>query len=87
MPKIKDKRVSEGKLNRNREIRKFFDKRWKDGLRTDVIYEEVIAKWGLSTSSINKILKQADENETDYDNAKTKKKNVQTSFQFEEEGK
>lgn len=85
MPKIKDKRVSEGKKNRNRAIRKYFDKRWNDGLRTEVIYDEVIAKWGLSASSINKILKQTDDE--DYDNNQTKKKNVQTSFQFEEEGK
>lgn len=61
MPKIIDKRVQEGKKNRNREIRKYFEKQWKAGYRTDKIYDEVISKWGLSESSINKILKEKDE--------------------------
>lgn len=61
MPKITDKRVQEGKKNRDKKIRKYFIKRWKDGLRTEVIIEEVIFEWGLSESSINKILKEKDE--------------------------
>lgn len=64
MPKITDKRVQEGKKNRDRKIRKYFDKRWKDGLRTEVIIEEVIFEWGLSESTINKILKEKDDEPT-----------------------
>lgn len=86
MPRIKDKRVLEGKKNRNRNIRKYFDKRWKDGLRTEVIYEEVIDKWGLSSATINNILKQTDEIEADHDNKKAETKAVQATLPFEAEG-
>lgn len=60
MPIIKDKRVIEGKKNRDNEIRKFFTKRWNDGLRYEVIEDEVIAKWGVSSSAITKLMKQTD---------------------------
>jgi len=60
MPIIKDKRVIEGKKNRNNEIRKYFNKRWSEGFRYDVIESEVIAKWGVSSSAITKLMKQTD---------------------------
>lgn len=60
MPAIKDKRVIEGKKNRDNEIRKFFKKRWSEGLRYEVIEAEVIAKWGVSSSMITKLMKQTD---------------------------
>ena len=60
MPKIKDKRIIAGKRNRNNEIRAYFAKRWKDGMRTEVIYDEVINKWGIGESSIDRILKTDD---------------------------
>jgi oxalate decarboxylase/phosphoglucose isomerase-like protein (cupin superfamily) len=60
MPKIVDKRVLQGKKNRNEEIRKYFAKRWKDGMRYEVIEEEVILKWGVSASVITKIMQGND---------------------------
>ncbi|MDD3079118.1 MAG: hypothetical protein PHH37_08440 [Paludibacter sp.] len=60
MPIIKDKRVIEGKKNRDNEIRKYFNKRWSEGFRYDVIETEVIAKWGVSSSAITKIMKHPD---------------------------
>ena len=57
MPKkIKDDRVRQGKLNRNNEIRRYFEKRYNAGLRYEIIEEEIILKWGLSSSTINMIL-------------------------------
>lgn len=55
--KIKDDRVRLGKQNRNNAIRKYFEKRYNDGFRYDVIEEEIILKWGLSASTIYMILK------------------------------
>jgi len=55
--KIKDDRVRLGKQNRNNAIRKYFEKRYNDGFRYDVIEEELILKWGLSASTIYMILK------------------------------
>lgn len=55
--KIKDDRVRLGKQNRNNAIRKYFEKRYNDGLRYEVIEEEIILKWGLSASTIYMILK------------------------------
>lgn len=60
MPKIKDNRVIQGKKNRDREIKKHFDKRFNEGLRYEVIENEVILKWGVSISTINRILKEVD---------------------------
>ena len=60
MPKIKDERVLQGKKNRDNEIRKHFEKRWKDGLRYEVIENEVILKFGVSASAITKIMKECD---------------------------
>lgn len=57
MPKITDKRIMIGKRNRNAEIRKYFEKRWGEGVRYEVIEEEVILKWGVSGSTIEKIMK------------------------------
>lgn len=57
MPRTIDERVLEGKRNRNNEIRKHFEKRWGDGLRYEIIESEIIMKWGLSASTINKIMK------------------------------
>ncbi len=58
MPKIKDGRVLQGKKNRNKEIRAYFDKRCKEGLRYEVIENEIILKWGVSVSTIAKVLKE-----------------------------
>jgi hypothetical protein len=58
MPQIKDKIVIEGRKNRNSSIRDYFNRRWTDGARYDVIEAEVKAKWGLGASSINRILKE-----------------------------
>ncbi len=60
MPKIKDKRVVQGKKNRNEDIRKYFEKRWNDGIRYEIIEEEVILKWGVSVSVITRIMKGND---------------------------
>ncbi len=58
MPKeIKDDRVRQGKLNRNEKIRKYFEKRYNEGYRYEVIEEEIILEWGLSSSTINMIIK------------------------------
>lgn len=57
MPKkIKDDRVRQGKINRNNEIRKYFEKRYNEGYRYEVIEEEIILKWGLGSSTINMII-------------------------------
>lgn len=57
MPRITDKRIIEGRRNRNNDIRKYFDKRWADGLRYEIIEEEIILKWGVSASMIYQIMK------------------------------
>lgn len=57
MPKITDKRIIEGRRNRNNDIRKYFVKRWSDGLRYEIIEEEIILKWGVSSSMIYQIMK------------------------------
>jgi len=58
MPKkIKDDRIRQGRQNRNEKIRKYFAKRFNEGYRYEVIEEEIILEWGLSTSTIYKILK------------------------------
>jgi len=60
MPLIKDPRVEQGKINRNREILNFFKKRFDvDGKRYEVVEEEIILKYGVSASTITKILKNA----------------------------
>lgn len=61
MPKIKDERVLQGKKNRDNEIRKYFEKRWNDGLRYEVIETEVILKWGVSVSVVTRIMKGYDD--------------------------
>ncbi|HEY5508422.1 MAG TPA: hypothetical protein VIK29_07120 [Paludibacter sp.] len=57
MPKIKDERVLKGKKNRDEEIRKYFESKWDKGLRYEVIELEIILKYGVSVSMINKIMK------------------------------
>ena len=57
MPKIKDERVLQGKKNRDEEIRKYFESKWDKGLRYEVIELEIILKYGVSVSMINKIMK------------------------------
>lgn len=57
MPVIKDERVNDGKKNRNRAIREHFAKRYNDGIRYEIIMEELILKFGLSESTINQIIK------------------------------
>ena len=63
MPRIKDNRVIEGKKNRNNKIRKYFEKRWNEGFRYEVIEEEVIKEFGVSVSTITRILKQDNDNQ------------------------
>lgn len=60
MPRVSDVRVIEGKKNRDNDIKKYFQTRWAQGYRYDVIEGEVIAKWGVSASAIAKLLKKAD---------------------------
>lgn len=57
MPRIKDERLRKGKLNRDKAIRAYFDKRWADGMRYDVIEEEIVLRWGVSVSAITRIMK------------------------------
>ena len=57
MPKLKDERIRSGKLNRNREIKIYFEKRWEKGIRWEVIIDEIIMKWGIGESTINQIIK------------------------------
>lgn len=60
MPKkIKDDRIRQGKQNRNNEIRKYFEKRYNEGYRYEVIEEEIILKWGLGSSTINMIINES----------------------------
>lgn len=79
MPKITDARVLLGKQNRNNDIRKYFEKRWGDGLRYEVIEEEIILKWGVSPSTINKIMKGYESCEKE-DHAPIKSKQQPTLF-------
>lgn len=58
MPKIKDKRLEQGKENRKKEIRLFLEKRFNEGLRYEIVEEEAILKFGISASAIARILKQ-----------------------------
>ncbi len=53
-----DPRVEQGKKNRNKAIRAYFEKRFNEGLRYEVIEEEIILKWGLGSSTINMIIKE-----------------------------
>lgn len=58
MPKINDSRLLQGKINRNNEIYKYFKKRFDhDGIRYEIIEEEIILKFGVSVSAITKIMK------------------------------
>ena len=57
MPKINDKRIRRGKQNRDEEIRKYFENRFNAGIRYEIIEEEIILKWGLSSSAIYRIIK------------------------------
>ncbi|MDH6309381.1 hypothetical protein M2451_002733 [Dysgonomonas sp. PFB1-18] len=60
MPKkIKDDRVRQGKINRNNEIRKYFEKLYNEGYRYEVIEEKIILKWGLGSSTINMIINES----------------------------
>jgi len=57
MPLIKDERINDGKKNRNKAIREHFAGRFNDGIRYEIIMEELIRKFGLSESTINQIIK------------------------------
>lgn len=61
MPRIKDERLRKGKRNRDIAIRRHFEKRWSEGMRYDVIEEEIILKWGISESAITKIMKDCND--------------------------
>ena len=58
MAAIKDKRILEGKVNRNKSIRDYFKKRFNDGMRYDIIMNELIGRYGLSESTIYQIVKR-----------------------------
>ena len=57
MPKIKDNRILEGKINRNNAIIQYFNKRFSEGLRYEIVENEIILKFGVSPSLINRIMK------------------------------
>lgn len=57
MARIRDKRLQTGKANRAKLVKEYFNKRWNDGLRYDVIEEEIILKFGISATTINRIMK------------------------------
>jgi hypothetical protein len=57
MPRTKDNRVVVGKKSRNREIRRYFYKRWGEGLRVEIVIAEIISRWCLSESTIMQIIK------------------------------
>ncbi len=57
MARIKDKRIHTGKANRNRAIREYFSKRWNEGIRWEVIIDEIINRWGIGESTIYQIVK------------------------------
>jgi hypothetical protein len=57
--KIRDSRIKEGKINRNNAIREYFEKRYNEGLRYEIIEEEIISKWGLGASTINMIINES----------------------------
>ena len=59
MPKIIDERVLKGKKNRDENIANEFNKLWDSGLRYEIIEENIILKYGVSVSAINKIMKAA----------------------------
>lgn len=59
MPKkTQDLRVAQGRLNRNRAIRKYFEKRYNTGMRMDVVVSEIISIWGLTEGTITQIVKK-----------------------------
>jgi hypothetical protein len=58
MPRIKDNEILEGKKNRNQSIRDYFNKRWAEGVRYEIIESEVKTKWGVGSSTIDRILKE-----------------------------
>lgn len=58
MARIIDDRIFRGKQNRNEKIRRYFEKRWLEGIRWEIIESEIILEWGVSSSTINKIMKK-----------------------------
>jgi hypothetical protein len=56
VPEIQDL-VKQGRINRNNEIRSYFEKRYNQGARYELIEQEIILKWGLSPSTIYQIIK------------------------------
>lgn len=58
MPKILDKRILEGRRNRNAKIRKMFNDMAADHRTTEYILSEIIKEFGLSEQTIIKIIKQ-----------------------------
>ena len=57
MPKVRDERIRTGKINRNKSIRAYFEKRFNAGIRYEVIVGEIINEYGLSESTIYQIVK------------------------------
>jgi hypothetical protein len=53
----KDNRLIQGKKNRNNDIRNYFEKRYNEGIRYELIEEEIMLKWGLASSTIYQIIK------------------------------
>lgn len=56
--RIKDPRIVQGKKNRNNSIRAYFNKRYNQGARYEIIEEEIILKWGISSSTIYMIVNE-----------------------------
>lgn len=56
--KVKDTRIEQGKKNRNNSIRAYFNTRYNQGARYEIIEEEIILKWGISSSTIYMIIKE-----------------------------
>jgi AraC-like DNA-binding protein len=59
MATIKDRRVVAGKQSRNGRIREYFEKRFNAGMRYEVIMDEIISQWGLSESTVSRIIKRS----------------------------
>jgi hypothetical protein len=43
--------------NRNNDIRQYFETRYNQGIRYELIEEEIMSKWGLSANTIYQIIK------------------------------
>jgi len=58
MPKILDPRILEGRRNRNRKVRKMFEDMTQDHRTLEYTLSCIVAEFGLSESTIIKIIKE-----------------------------